>query len=802
MDDSSTLAGFTRAPDWALWLGQFGQGLIFAGLGLFIVATLAMLLMPNKPRLSKLGTYSFALGVTTILGALLCLTVLFLKDQFQFEYVASHSWHDLPARYKIAAVWSGQQGSFLLWTSTSAIFGLLAVRSTGIYRRWFVVVYSLFLASLCGILSYETPFGILKNMVAFGNVYVPPNGLGLVPSLQNYWVIVHPPTIFTGFGSLTVPFAFAVSAMLTKDLTSWVPAVRPWVLVSLSVLGLGVIMGGLWAYETQGWGGFWAWDPVENVSFVPWLFIAALLHGIIVQTTRNRWHNTNLWLAALPFLLFVYGTFLTRSGFLDKFSIHSFAEMNRSALWILLGVLGAAWVTFVGVWATKGRALARAADVPAKQEGFNREISYQYGTIFLTGLGLAIAIGMSLPVVLGALGRNAKVVDEPLYHQVVFWFFAPIMALMAAAPFLAWRRMSAAEFWKRFAYVLGIAFWIIGGMFLFNRANNPLSGANARLDFPFGLSAPRIPWVMFLFYLTSVAIVGNLWRLGEMFRRSKTGVGGFIAHMGVATVLAGLVLSRGLEQKEQVLVMDGTPAQGLGYTISYAGMTSNPETDRDNKVEFIVDKAQANGQNSTFTARPGYFLTTGEDGSPTPFTWPHIQRGPTNDLYLSLQAPVFSLWDQPQQFKVGETKEGVGISITYLAPTTHGTPGQTGTSFGAKLKVVEDGQTYFGEPKVTLGKGPDDLQITPSLRATLAGMDASDRSIMLQMPYMKAVYPIELFYKPMTGLVWLGAAILTLGGLLSAFYRRNRLPVATEEAQPSPAVKAKPSSKAILAGLK
>ena len=154
------------------------------------------------------------------------------------------------------------------------------------------------------------------------------------------------------------------------------------------------------------------------------------------------------------------------------------------------------------------------------------------------------------------------------------------------------------------------------------------------------------------------------------------------------------------------------------------------------------------------------------------------------DLYVSLQAPVFNLWDEPQPFKVGETKEGTDISITYLGLDVRGKPGEAGTSFGAKLKVVEDGRTYYGEPTYTLGKGPDDPQITPSLHATLEGMDASDNSIILQMPYVKTVYPIELFFKPMTALIWLGAGILTLGGLLSAFYRRKPR---TETLEPSEA---------------
>jgi len=772
MDDARIIAaGFSRAPQWCLNIGLAGRAFIVVGLILFLVSAVVMMLARDRANLLKWGVRLFALGVASVIGAMICLAVLFLKDQFQFEYVASHSWRDLPPIYKFAAVWSGQQGSFLLWLCMSALFGIASLRSTGIYKRWFVVVYALFLGALCAILSYETPFGLIQNMIAFGNVYIPPNGVGLVPSLQNYWVIVHPPTIFAGFGSLTVPFAFAMSAMFTSDLHRWIYAARPWILISLSTLGLGLIMGGLWAYETQGWGGFWAWDPVENVSFVPWLLTAALLHGVIVQASRKRWIGANLWLGALPFLLFVYGTFLTRSGFLDKFSVHSFAEMNRFALWILLGVLALAWASFITTWLLKARPIIKKVEAPRKEEGFARESAYVWGVLLLTCLAFAIAFGMSTPVLLGALGKTAAVADESLYDHVVVWFFAPIIFLTALAPFLSWRRSKISDLGTRSFYIFLFALAMPVGLFVINRWA-PTTVDNNSISMLFGAFVPRTPWVLFLFYLTAIAIVANVWRLCEVFRQSKLGVGGFLAHMGVATVLAGLIVSKGLEHKENVMVMQGSPGQALGYTLTYKGMTSNPQSDRDNKILLSVTKAN-DPSSSDFIARPGYFLTTDESGAPSPFTWPHIQRGFLRDLYVSLQAPVFNLWDDAQPFAIGETKQGTDISITYLGLEQRGGSGQQGATFGAKLKVIEDGHTYYGEPIFTVGKGSDDRQITPSLRATIERIDPADQSIMLQMPYVKTVYPIELFYKPMTALIWLGALLLTVGGLLAAFYRRN-----------------------------
>ena len=641
---------------------------------------------------------------------------------------------------------------------------------SGVYERWYLAVFSIFLACLSAILAFETPFGILEKMVAGDQVYVPLNGLGLVPSLQNYWVVIHPPIIFLGFGSLTVMFAYAVSAMLTGDLKTWVTLVRPWTLVSMSVLGLGLVLGGLWAYETQGWGGFWAWDPVENVSFVPWLMVVSFIHGLMIQVNRKRWYGTNIVLGGSPFLLFVYGTFLTRSGYLDKFSVHSFAQMNRTALWVLLGFLSLAVIGFFTLWATKGLRLSRAIPVLSTDEKSPKEIAFTGGTLLLSLLSLSIAVGMSVPFVFGLLGKDAKVVDEPLYHNVVVWFFIPIMALIAFAPFLSWRGMKWKEFLPKFWYILGTAVLIESLLIYVLHSSDWSQGANtaAIIQFPLGLSMLRLPWVLTLTFLTAIAIVGNAWRVGELFKKSKLGIGGFLAHMGVAITLAGLILSRGLEQKEQVLVMEGTSGEGLGYTIRYDRMTSSPKTDDENKAIFTVT---SRGSQSTFEARSSYFFTPGNNGADEVFTSPSIQHSWSHDLYLALETPQTDLWDEPQRFVLGETKEGAGVSITYLGLAQHGRQGQAGAWFGARLKVVEDGRTFYGEPKVFIKGQSDTPKVSPSLKATVTGMDASDGSIMLQMPYTHILFPILLFYKPMTILVWIGIAVMTIGGLIAATYR-------------------------------
>ncbi|MHB8636422.1 MAG: cytochrome c biogenesis protein CcsA [Fimbriimonadaceae bacterium] len=776
-DSSSATAGLSTAPDWCLALGQVGNVLLIVGALLFVLCAVANALDKNGALHPAFTRWTFNLGGTAIFGAFAILAILFIGDQFEFNYVASHSIQDLVPVYKLAAVWSGQEGSFLLWAVTSSLFGLIAIRGTGPYRRWFAVVYAIFLATLCGILSYETPFNLIPDFVVGGQVFIPARGLGLVASLQNYWVVIHPPVIFLGFGALTVPFAYAFSAILSRDVVAWAPRVRAWALLSLSVLGAGLVMGGLWAYETQGWGGFWAWDPVENVSLVPWLMNAALVHGLLVQVTRSRWHWGNLLLGAAPFLLFLYGTFLTRSGFLSKFSVHSFAEMNRSALWLLMALLVAAVVAFFAAWLTRGRKLAHAADSHEAAMLGSRESGFRAGILILSGLAVTVAIGMSIPFFLGLAGKDARVVEEPQYHVVTFWFFAAAMLLMTIVPFLTWRHRPGVKLWSQLARTMGTAALLVAiCLFALLRSDwRTRADMSAKLDFPFGMTEARIPWVVFLFALTAMAISTNGWRVLEVLKRSKLGFGGFLAHMGVAVALGGLILSRGLERKEQVMVMDGTPGEGLGYAVQYVRMTSDPETDRSNRVVFRLATLDGAGKQGV-SVQPGYFFTTAPNGDAEPFTSPAIARSLTHDVYVSLGTPQMNLFDQPEHFAVGETKTGVGVSITYLGLTEHGALGTSQASFGARIKVVEDGRTYFAEPTYSLASGPNVVDASPSLRATLGGIDASDKSIMLQLPYTRTVYPLELYYKPMTILVWLGAGIMASGGLIAAFYRRPPKP--------------------------
>lgn len=752
-------------------MGVGGRSLVLLALGLFFASAVFWLLAPRSERWGKYGARSFVLGLWSLLGAFVALGTLFVTDQFYYRYVFSHSDTSTELWYKIAAIWSGQEGSFLLWALSSALFGVWAARSTGPYRRWFTIVYALFLGCLAAILAYESPFATES---IDGRLLLPPEGMGLQPSLLNYWVTIHPPTIFLGFGALTVLFAWSLAALITRDLTTWIKPVRPWAILTATVLGIGLCMGGFWAYETLGWGGFWAWDPVENTSFVPWVACVAFIHGIFVQLARGKWAMTNALLAALPFLSFVYGTFLTRSGFLAESSVHSFAQMNRTALWVLIGLLVFGVVGFAAIWLI--RALARApkteATPPRAERGFDKEGFYAAGIWLLLALGVATAIGMSVPFVMALANRPTRVVEEGMYHQVLVWFFVPLFLAMAVAPLLSWRKIGLRALLNRVSNCAAISIGLLGLALIWIK--NPRYGVGledgATIAFPFGYQVPLLPWLAFLIGTCIFAIVCSIWRMAELWPRAKGSIGGLITHVGVVLTMTGLIVSRGFERDEITRVEPGRSGAALDRIIVLKRVEGDL-FDRDTKVIFDVI-----GKDDRFVAKPGLYFKPQMQGEPTPVVWPYIERRLTHDWYVAI-GPLSTDASDPLEFLPGETKPIGNISVTYKGMNRQGEPGVPGTKFIADLVVTAGDKTLPASPMMVLSEsGPPEFvpaKLDSRIGIGLVRMDAGSKSVTLQLQFAQPGFPVHLLYKPMTILVWIGAGVMTLGGLMSAWYRRR-----------------------------
>ena len=280
-------------------IGTLGRAAIMTGFISGIAAIIGYLLSLKKHEALLLGRAGFHTTVISTFVASAALLIIIVKHQFQFQYVWAYSSRELPLGLLMSTFYAGQEGSFMLWTLMISIIGviLLSYTQKHHYEKEVMPIYSMIIAFLLLLIVIKNPFAPIEGGV------IPPDGKGLNPLLQNFWMQIHPPFLFAGFAAMSVPFAFAIAALIKKDYQKWIVSSLPWVLGGAMVLGTGIMLGGFWAYETLGWGGWWGWDPVENSSLIPWIVCVALVHTMLTQKRTKGLVMTNFVLAMLAFVL-------------------------------------------------------------------------------------------------------------------------------------------------------------------------------------------------------------------------------------------------------------------------------------------------------------------------------------------------------------------------------------------------------------------------------------------------------------------------------------------------------------------
>ncbi len=364
-----------------------------------------------------------------------------LSSDFSFRYVASYTSANLPVMYKITALWAGQSGSLLFWSLILTFYASVAVF---VNRRGSREM----MPYVIGTLSAVSLFFLA--MVALGSNpydrldFIPPDGRGMNPQLQNPGMTFHPPNLYLGYVATTIPFAFAIAALITRKLDDeWLLAVRRWALVTWFFLTLGIVLGMWWAYVTLGWGGYWAWDPVENASLLPWLTCTAFLHSIMVQEKRGMLRKWNVTLVVSTFLLSILGTFITRSGVIS--SVHSFAQ-SGIGYWFLGFLLLAIAVT-VFLVSTRLRDLEPTAHLESM---VSREATFLLNNLVFVAVAFSVLWGTLFPII-SELVRGTKVtVGPPFFNQVNVPFGLILLALTGIGPLIAWRRASVANLRRQF----------------------------------------------------------------------------------------------------------------------------------------------------------------------------------------------------------------------------------------------------------------------------------------------------------------------------------------------------------------
>src|SRR3954451_1376139 len=437
-------------------MADLGRAALFVSLGLALYATVAGALAAHlkKRRLADSAGNALlaALGSTAVAAAVLLSALV--RHDFSFVYVAQHTSTELPTGYSMSAFWGGQEGSLLLWllvlSAYSAAAVLLNRRRAPDLVAWTVPVL--------GGVSVFFAFMLVVISSPFATQTAPAEGSGLNPSLQNPYMLAHPPLLYLGYVGLTVPFAFAMGALLARSTDErWIVATRRWTLAAWAFLGVGQLLGAHWAYVEIGWGGYYAWDPVENAALMPWLAATAFLHSVMIQEKRGMLKVWNMLLVILAFCLSLFGTFLTRSGIIQ--SIHSFTQSSIGP-WFL------GFICFV-VCASLGLVFLRLPLLRSKtklESLVSREATFLYNNLLLVALSLTILWGVVYPLVSELVRGETSTVSKPYYNFFLHTFGLPLLLLMGIGPLVAWRRASFRALGRTFLWPLAVA--VVAGVIL------------------------------------------------------------------------------------------------------------------------------------------------------------------------------------------------------------------------------------------------------------------------------------------------------------------------------------------------
>ncbi|MGZ6252536.1 MAG: heme lyase CcmF/NrfE family subunit [Candidatus Binataceae bacterium] len=515
----------------------------------------------NSPDLLLSARHALWAMCAMVTVAVAALWTGLLTSDFSLEYVASYSSVTLPIQYKFAALWGGQQGSLLFWTWLLSIFTSIAIfqnrRRNPEITPWALIVLAGVAIFFLGMLNFVTrPFDLLAT--------VPPDGSDLNPLLQNYWMAIHPPSLYTGYVSAAVPFAFACGALITRKLDDgWIRTTRRWAIFSWFFLTLGNLFGARWAYEVLGWGGYWAWDPVENAAFMPWLVMTAYLHSVMIQERKDMLKVWNLALIGMAFMLTLFGTFLTRSGVIS--SVHSFTQSGLGPYF--LSFLIAVVLGYTALLVSRVKDLKS----PAEFESYlSREAAFLFNNLMLVGIAFAVFWGTVFPVLSEAV-RGVKItVGPPFFNKVNGPLALGLIFLMGVGPLIAWRRTSPQTLMRTFlapitmgvgagiiVFAMGLRQWYV----LTALSLAAFALGTVVVEFRRGVSARR-----HLVHETPARALVNL--VGKNNRR----YGGYIIHLGVVFAFIGIVASSFFRTEVKRSVRTGQSFSIGAYDITYMGL--------------------------------------------------------------------------------------------------------------------------------------------------------------------------------------------------------------------------------------
>lgn len=547
----------------------FANATIFIGLALAIYSLLIMTLGISTKNQKLVNS-----GKGGVIGLFICaglamITLFYLlgSSQFQYEYVRDYTSSELPIIYKLTALWAGNSGSLLLWTFFLTLYMLMITYSRKMKGNPMVpYIVSILLANAVFfffILGFVAkPFVLLSE--------VPTEGKGLNPMLQNPGMIIHPVTLYLGYVGLSIPFAFAMAALIMKNMDDfWIKMTRRWTIIAWLFLSLGNIFGGQWAYVELGWGGYWAWDPVENASFMPWLTATAFLHSVMIQERKNMLKVWNISLIIISYALTLFGTFLVRSGVLT--SVHAFANSNLGLYFLIF--MGVAVIGALYILMSRYNLIKRSA---GEFNSFvSKESSFLINNLLLVGAAFAVFWGTIFPLVSEAVRGTKVTVGMPFFNKVEAPILLSMMFVMAVCPLLAWQRSTVKNLKKNFmipaflavtAMILMVILGIQKAWAVIGYGVIALLLITHYLEFYRGVKARR--------KMTGENPLVALYRLMSKNRRRY---GGYMVHLGIAFITMGIIGSQNYDLQTMKTIDLGKSIEIKDYRINYDKLDQRKE---------------------------------------------------------------------------------------------------------------------------------------------------------------------------------------------------------------------------------
>lgn len=806
--------------------GHLGQIFIILSFGAALLSTISYYFATtttNKLDTSwlKMGRLAFYLNSIAILGVGVLLFYVIYNHYFEYHYAWAYTSKSLPVYYIVSGFWNGQEGGFLLWTFWQSVLGNILIWRSKSWEKPVMTIVSfsqVFLASmLLGIEFFgarigSSPFLLLRNAIE-GPIFSRPDylsfikdGQGMNPLLQNYWMVIHPPTLFLGLASVVVPFAYAIAGLWQKRYKEWIAPAISYGLFAAMILGTGVIMGSLWAYESLNFGGFWAWDPVENASIFPWLTLVAGLHVLIVFKNTGHSYFTATFLILISFIMVLYSSFLARSGILGETSVHAFVDLGM--FWHLVAFILVFLVLSIYFL------IVRWKEMPISkkdEDTYSREFWMFVGAVFLGLSCFHLVLVTSIPVWNAIFGTKvAPPIDLVAHYNIIQASFAMVITLVSGfTQYLKYKKTDITRFFITTVLLLVLAALI-----------------TALIAYTSGLY--KLHFVFLLVMLGSIySILANGKVLADAFKNKIKLAGSAVAHIGFALMLAGALIAAGTREvvsvnatgslnisnfnkiagdaRENIVIYKNEPVKMGVYTVTYAGDSlSEPNH------YYKIDYKRYNGVGKLteeFILKPNVQINAQMGLTVNPDTkhylfhdlYTHITAIPPISQKSSVDAQTASdhgeenddkNYDAPvvHEVVIGDTihfREGYLVlkSLNKEAKVQNIPLSDSDVAIGAKMQIFTHGKSYDAEPVYMIknksvfdfARKVEDAGLKLRLSKIIPDKGKVEITVYQQPENKKPWIVMRALDFPFINLLWSGTLIMIIGFLLSIFRRNKEL---------------------------